>query len=98
MKKKIEVIETKDEIIIRPKLNRFDKWLEKNKWIVIPALYLIMCVYTYFSTNVTIEGYELPRHDAGMYGLLTLHIIGFIAVLGALLLHWIVELVARIFK
>jgi hypothetical protein len=79
-------------------MNRFDKWLENNKWVLLPILYVIICVWTYFGTTVTIEGYELPRSDAGVYGVIGLHIIGFIAVLGAYLLHVIVELVARIFK
>jgi len=79
-------------------MTSFDKWLQNSKWVVLPTLYVIVCVWTYFGTDVTIEGYELPQHDAGVYGVITLHVIGFISVLGAYLLHWLVELISKLFK
>lgn len=77
-------------------MTRFDRFLARSKWVVLPALYVIICVWTYFGTTVTIEGYELPQHEAGMYGVMGLHIMAFLAVVGALLIHWLVELISRI--
>ena len=79
-------------------MNRFDKWLENNKWVLIPTLYVLICVYTYFGTTVIIEGIALPRHESVLYGLVGLHVMGFVAVVFAYLLHWIVELVSKLFK
>lgn len=79
-------------------MNRFDKWLDRTKWTVLPVMYVLICVHTYFGTNVEIEGIALPRPEAGVYGVITLHVIGFLAALGAYLLHWIVELISRLFK
>ena len=79
-------------------MNGFDKWLEKSKWVVLPALYVIVCVWTYYGTTVTIEGIELPQHDAGLYGVIGLHVMAFCATVGAYLLHWIVELISKLFK
>ncbi len=77
---------------------RFDRFLTRNKLVMLPALYVILCVATYFGTTVTIEGIELPQHEAGVYGVLGLHVMGFLATLGAYLLHWIVELISKLFK
>jgi len=79
-------------------MNKFDKWLENNKWVLMPFLYVLICVYTYYSTTVTIEGITLPQHESGLYGLVGLHVMGFVAMVFAYLLHWIVELISRIFK
>ena len=79
-------------------MNRFDKWLLRSKWVLLPTLYVILCVWTYYGTTVTIEGYELPQRDAGVYGVIGLHVMAFVAGICAYLLHLIVELIARIFK
>jgi len=79
-------------------MNRFDKWLARSKWVILPSMYVIICVWTYFTSSVEINGITLSQHEAGVYGVIALHVIGFVAVFGALLLHWIVELISRIFK
>lgn len=79
-------------------MNRFDKWLTKSRWLALPLLYVIVCVSTYYSTNIIIEGIELPRREAGVYGVIGLHVMGFVAGLGAYILHVIVELIAKLFK
>ena len=77
-------------------MNAFDRFTIRYKWLLLPILYVVICVWTYFGTTVTIEGYELPQHEAGVYGVIGLHVMGFLAVLGAYLLHWIVELLSKI--
>ena len=77
---------------------KIDNWLFKNKWVVLPVMYLAVCIWTFFTANVEIEGIALPQHEAGMWALIALHVIGLLSVLGAYLLHWIVELISRIFK
>jgi len=77
-------------------MNAFDRFITRNKWLLVPVLYVVICVWTYFGTNVTIEGIELPQHEAGVYGVIGLHVMGFVAVVGAYLLHWIVELITKI--
>ena len=79
-------------------MNRFDKWLQNSKWVILPTLYVIICVWTYYGTDVEIQGITLPQHEAGVYGVIGLHVMGFLAVLGAYLLHWIVELISKLFK
>jgi len=79
-------------------MNRFDKWLLRSKWVLLPTLYVILCVWTYYGTTVTIEGYELPQRDAGVYGVIGLHVMAFVAGICAYLLHLFVELVVKIFK
>ena len=77
-------------------MTTFDKWLTRSKWVVLPAIYVIVCVWTYFGTTVTIEGYELPQSEAGVYGVIGLHVMAFVATAGAYLLHCIVELISKI--
>ena len=79
-------------------MTRFDKFLTRNKWVILPAMYVIVCVWTYYGTTVTIEGIELPQHDAGIYGVIGLHVMAFVAGICAYLLHWIVELISKLFK
>ena len=79
-------------------MTKFDKWLENSKWVLLPVMYVILCVWTYYGTNVEIEGVALPRHESGVYGVMGLHVMGFVAALGAYLLHVIVELISKIFK
>ena len=79
-------------------MNKFDKWLEKSKWVLLPTLYVLICVYTYFSTTVEIQGITLSQHESGVYGVMGLHVMGFLAVVGAYALHWITELISRLFK
>jgi hypothetical protein len=77
-------------------MTRFDKWLARSKWVLLPAIYVIVCVWTYFGTTVSIQGVELPQHDAGVYGVIGLHVMAFLATVGAYLLHWIVELISKL--
>lgn len=79
-------------------MNRFDKWLLRSKWVLLPTLYVILCVWTYFGTTVSIEGYELPQHEAGVYGVIGLHAMAFVAAICTYLLHVIIELIAKLFK
>lgn len=79
-------------------MTKFDKFLTRSKWVILPAIYVIVCVWTYFSTTVTIEDIELPQHESGVYGVIGLHVMGFCAIVGAYVLHWIVELISKLFK
>ena len=79
-------------------MTKLDRFLERSKWVLLPALYVIICVWTYFGTTVEIEGITLPQNEAGVYGVIGLHVIGFLAVIGAYTLHWIVELISKLFK
>ena len=77
---------------------KISNWLFKNKWVVLPLMYLTLCIWTYFTATLEIQGQALPRHEAGMWSLVVLHVMGLLAVLGAYLLHVLVELISRIFK
>ena len=79
-------------------MNKFDKWLAKSKWVLLPTLYVLICVYTYFSTTVEINDITLSQHESGVYGVIGLHVMGFLAVVGAYVLHWITELISKLFK
>jgi hypothetical protein len=61
-----------------------------------------MCVYTFFSTDITIDGHELPRQEAGIWGLLMWHGIILVSGLGTVALHYLVEgfnwVLKKIFK
>lgn len=61
------------------------------KWLVVPLIYLVICIWTYFTASVEIQGVVLPQHEAGMWGLIALHVMGLLAVVGAYALHWLVE-------
>jgi hypothetical protein len=54
-------------------------------------MYLAVCIWTYFTATVEIEGQVLPQHEAGMWALIALHIMALLAVIGAYVLHWLVE-------
>jgi len=77
-------------------MTKFDKWLASSKWVIFPALYVLVCVWTYFGSSMTIEGVEIPQHQAGLFGVIGLHVMAFIATLGAYLIHLIVELISKI--
>jgi len=79
-------------------MTKFDKWLANSKWVILPAMYVILCVWTYFGSTVTIEGVTLPQHEAGVYGVVGLHVMGFIALVGGYALHWITELISRLWQ
>ena len=72
-------------------VKKLDKFLHRNKWVVIPILYLTICIWTYFGSTLIIDGVEAPRHEAGMWGLIGLHVMGLLATIGAYVLHWLVE-------
>ena len=79
-------------------MKKIQDFLIKNRWLIAPILYLVVCVWTFFTATLSIGGNVLPQAEAGMYGLLTLHVMGLIAVVGAYVLHWIVELISKLFK
>lgn len=79
-------------------MTRFDRFLARSKWVVFPALYVILCVWTYFGATVSVEGIELSQHEAGVYGVVGLHVMGFLATIGAYVLHWLVELISKLFR
>lgn len=76
------------------KKNRF---LIKN-WLVLPLLYVLVCVYTFFSTTTDIDGVAVSRLDAGMWGLFVLHFIALVGVAGAFILHYLIEGFNWVFK
>lgn len=63
----------------------------KHRWLVVPIMYLAICVWTYFTATLEIDGVALPQSEAGMWALIALHIMGLLAVIGAYALHWLVE-------
>ena len=79
-------------------MTKFDKYLTKSRWVIIPILYVLVCTWTYFGSSMTIEGVEVPQPEAGIYGVMGLHVMAFIATAGAYLLHLIVELISWIFN
>jgi len=87
-----------DDVKVEAAKPKIDRFLIKNRWLIAPILYLVVCVWTFFTATLSIGGNVLPQAEAGMYGLLTLHVMGLIAVVGAYVLHWIVELISKLFK
>lgn len=67
------------------------KKLNKYKWLVLPILYLAICIWTYFTATLEIEGVALPQHEAGMWGIIILHVMILLAGIGALALHYLIE-------
>jgi len=79
-------------------MKKLTKFIEKYKWGVAPLLYIAMCVYAFFGTTVTISGIQVQQPEAGFYGLLLIHAIIGIAVVGALIIHWITKLISKLFN
>ena len=67
------------------------KNISKYKWLVIPVMYLVICVWTYFTATLEIDGIALPQHEAGMWALVALHVMVLLAVIGAYTLHYLIE-------
>lgn len=65
--------------------------LYKYRWLVIPVIYLAVCIWTYFTATLEIEGQVLPQHKAGMWALITLHVMALVAAIGAYMLHYLIE-------
>jgi hypothetical protein len=63
----------------------------RYKWLIVPIMYLVICVWTYFGSTLIIDGVEAPRHEAGMWGLIGLHVMVLLATIGAYVLHWVME-------
>jgi len=63
----------------------------KYKWLVLPVMYLAVCIWTYFTATLEIDGVALPRHEAGMWGVIALHVMALLAVIGAYTLHYLIE-------
>lgn len=80
------------------KLKQYDRFIDKYGAFIAVIFYLLMCVYAFWGTTVTIADVEIQQPEAGFYGLLVMHAIIGIAVVGALIIHWITKLIARVFK
>ena len=78
------------------KFNQMNKENVYRELIAASILFVILLVWTYFTAEVTIEGVPLPRHEAGMWGVIMWLVIFALAVGGAYLLHGIVTLISRI--
>ena len=70
---------------------KLDNWMFKNKWVITPILYMVICIWMYFTASVEIEGVALPQHDAGMISLAVWHGMFLLAFACAWLLHKIVH-------
>lgn len=77
-------------------MNKFDKWITENRWVIAPLLYLGICVWMYFTATVEIEGVALPQHDAGILSLAVWHGMLLLAFCCAWLLHKIVENIVKL--
>lgn len=77
-------------------MNKFDKWIFKNRWVLAPLLYVTVCVWTYFGVALEVDGIAVPRQEAGMWGLIGLHAMMLLAIAGAWLLHKTVNIIVKI--
>ena len=80
------------------KFRNFTDYLQKNSWIFAAFLYVILCVWIFFTAEVEIEGYPLDQTSAGWIALMSWHIMLLVAFAGAWILHKAVELFSRIKK
>ena len=62
------------------------------------VILLIILVQTYFTAEVTVEGVPLPRHEAGMWGIIAWFVILALAIAGAFILHWVVRFFEWVFR
>ena len=80
------------------KFRKFTDYLQKNSWIFAAFLYVVVCVWIYFTASLEIEGVAMPQHDAGILSLIVWHGMLLLAFAGAWVLHKIVELFSRFKK
>lgn len=72
--------------------------LYRYRWLVLPILYVVICVWTYFTATLEIDGIALPRSEAGLWGVIALHVMGLLAIIGAYVLHLIVKVWDKFFN
>ena len=80
------------------KIRKFTDYLEKNKWIFAAFLYVILCVWTFFTAELEIKGVQFDQTSAGTFVLIALHFMLLLAFACAWVLHKIVELFSRFKK
>lgn len=98
-KQKLEkIVEPDGTTVYTAKLSRWDKWISKNRWVITPILYVVMCVYTFFNTTVVVDGVVLSQTDSGFMGLAFIHALVIPALICAYVLYRIVILVSKLLK
>ena len=80
------------------KFRKFTDWLWINQWIAGAVMYVVICVWTYLTAHVEIEGVALPQHDAGIIALAVMHGIILFAIGAAYLLNTIFNLFGKLRK
>ena len=80
------------------KFRKLTDYLQKNKWIFAAFLYVILCVWIYFTAIVEIEGIPLDQHSAGFISLAAWHFMLLLAFAGAWLLSRAVDNIAVIIE
>lgn len=80
------------------KFRKFTDWLWIHQWIAVPIMYVVICVWTYMTAHVEIEGVALPQHDAGIIALAVFHGIMLFAIGAAYLLNFVMNLFGKIRK
>ena len=78
------------------KFRKLTNYLEKNKWIFAAFLYVVLCVWIFFTADVEIEGIALDQYSAGVISLIAWHTMLLLAFAGAWLLSRAVDNIAVI--
>ena len=79
-------------------MTKFNRIAMKYRWVFVPVMYVVICVWMFFTAEVTIEGYEVDQVTAGTAALIAWHFMLLLAFAGAWVLHKIVELFSRFKK
>jgi len=79
-------------------MNKFDGIATKYRWVIVPVMYVAICVWMFFTAEVEIEGIKVDQVTAGTAALIAWHFMLLLAFAGAWVLHKIVELFSRIKK
>ena len=72
-------------------MKKIDRFSIRYRWLVIPLLYVLMCVFVFFNTTIQLDGVVMSKLDAGLWGLFILHFMVLVAVTGAFILHYLIE-------
>ena len=80
------------------KFRKFTDYLQKNSWIYAAFLYVVLCVWMYFTASLEIEGVPLDQHSAGIFSLIVWHGMLLLAFAGAWLLSRAVDNIAVIIE
>lgn len=69
-----------------------------NPLVFTGLMYIAMCIWMYYTAEVTWEGVKLPQHDAGIIALVIWHAILLLAIGGAWLLGKLADWITKIRK